>query len=164
MSTLAWESIPVPDRKGRMGAIYVRSILAQAALPNEETTGGEDHMAVDLNVQFPAATVRVQVKCGTRKPNRSGSISVPINPAWRDHWARLRTPVYLVYVRLERLLPPDWIYHDKMHTVVHAHAHWIRVNGVSAASVSLPVSNRLSIDTCATWNRAVEECFGEAGS
>ena len=66
----AWETIPLSDRKGRLGVTYVRTVLAQAALPNEETTGGEDHMAVDLNVQFPAAPVRVQVKCGTRKPGK----------------------------------------------------------------------------------------------
>ena len=160
----AWESIPLSDRKGRLGATYVRTVLAQAALPNEETTGGEDHLAVDLNVQFPAAAVRVQVKCGTRKPNKSGSITVPIEPAWRVRWCASKVPVYVVYVLLEKGKPFDWLEHPTVSTTVHARAHWVRVNGVSAASVSVPLSNRLSLDTFATWNQQVEECFGEVAS
>ena len=140
---------------------YVRTVLAQAALPNEETTGGEDHLAVDLNVQFPAASVRVQVKCGTRTPNRNGSISVPVAPAWRDRWCASKTPVYLIYVRLEKGLPLDWLDHPPLETTVHARAQWVRVNGLSAASVSVPSGNRLSLGTFETWNQQVEECFGE---
>jgi hypothetical protein len=160
----AWESIPLSDRKGRMGVTYVRAVLAQAALPNEETTGGEDHLAVDLNVQFPAAAVRVQVKCGTRTPNKSGSITVPLELAWRDRWCVMKTPVYLVYVRLEKPKPFDWFDHPTLATTVHARAHWVRVNGVSAASVSVPLSNRLSLASFATWNQQVEDCFGEVVS
>jgi hypothetical protein len=162
MPIQAWELIPLNDRKGRLGVNYVRSVLAQSALPNKEFDSGEDHMAVDLTVEFPAAPVRVQVKCGTRSPNQSGSISVPINSDWRDHWCASKVPVYLVYVRLECAAPRDWIDHDDDHTTVHAHAHWVRVNGVSAASVSVPLANRLSIDTFATWNDEVEACFGKA--
>lgn len=159
-----WETIPLSDRKGRLGVTYVRTVLAQAALPNEETTGGEDHLAVDLNVQFPAATVRMQIKCGTRTPNRSGAISVPLDPGWRDRWCLMKTPVYLVYVRLQQGNPPDWLEHPPLATTVHARAQWVRVNGVSAASVSVPVANRLTIDTFATWNQQVEECFEKAAS
>lgn len=158
-----YESLSMSDRKGRLGVNYVCSVAAQAALPNPEFKSGEDHLAVDINVEFPAASVRVQVKCGTRSPNRSGAISVPLNAKWRAHWSRSKTPVYLVYVRLERVNPHDWIVHDgDTHTTMHAHAHWVRVNGVSAASVSVPLSNRLSIDTFASWNEDVEACFGEA--
>ncbi len=160
----AWETIPLSDRKGRLGVTYVRTVLAQAALPNEETTGGEDHLAVDLNVHFPAAAVRVQVKCGTRKPNKSGSIYVPVEPAWRVRWCATKTPVYLIYVRLEKGQPPDWLDHPALATTVHARAHWVRVNGLSAASVSVPLGNRLNLGTFATWNQQLEECFGEVAS
>lgn len=160
----AWETIPLSDRKGRLGVTYVRTVLAQAALPNEETTGGEDHMAVDLNVQFPSAPVRVQVKCGTRKPGKNGSISVPLAPAWRDRWCTSKVPVYLVYVRLEKGKPLEWLEHPSLATTVHARAHWARVNGVSAASVSVPLGNRLNLGTFGTWHRQVEDCFGEVAS
>lgn len=157
-----WESIPLSDRKGRLGVTYVRTVLAQAALPNEETTGGEDHLAVDLNVQFPAAPVRVQVKCGTRKPNKSGSITVPVEPGWRDRWCAMKIPVYLVYVRLERGQPGAWLEHPSLSTTVHVRAHWVRVNGLSAASARVPVGNRLTLETFGTWNQQLEACFGEA--
>lgn len=157
-----YESLSMSDRKGRLGVNYVCTMLAQAALPNPEFKPGEDHLAVDLNVAFPVADVRVQVKCGTRKANKSGSISVPLDAKWRARWSQSKIPVYLVYVCLERKTPGDWIDHgDDGHTVVHAHAHWVRVNGVSAASVSVPLANRLSIDTFATWNDDAEACFGK---
>lgn len=159
-----WETIPLSDRKGRLGVTYVRTVLAQAALPNEETTSGEDHLAVDLNVQFPAAAVRVQVKCGTRNQNKSEFISVPVAPAWRDRWCATKTPVYLVYVRLEKGKPLDWLEHPTLATMVHARAYWVRMNGLSASSVSVPLSNRLSLATFETWNQQVEDCFGEVES
>lgn len=158
----AYESLSMSDRKGRLGVNYVCAVVAQAALPNPEFKPGEDHLAVDLNVEFPASPVRVQVKCGTRKANRSGSISVPLNAKWRARWAQSKIPVYLVYVCLERNTPGEWIDHcDDTRTVMHAHAHWLRVNGVSGASVSVPLANRLSASTFATWNHDAEACFGE---
>lgn len=158
----AYESLSMSDRKGRLGVNYVCSVVAQAALPIPEFKSGEDHLAVDLNVEFPVSPVRVQVKCGGRKANKSGSISVPLDAKWRSKWAQCQIPVYLVYVCLERTSPGDWIDHsDDAQTVLHAHAHWVRVNGVSAASVSIPIANRLSIDTFSTWNDDAEACFGK---
>lgn len=159
-----YESLSMSDRKGRLGANYVCFVAAQAALPTPEFKSGEDHLAVDLNVEFPVSPVRVQVKCGSRKANKSGSIAVPLNAKWRTRWTRSRIPVYLVYVCLERMAPSDWIDHaNHAHTVLHAHAHWVQVNGLSGASASVPLANRLTIDTFATWNDDAEACFGEVG-
>lgn len=157
------ESLSMSDRKGRVGVNYVCAIVAQAGLPNPEFKSGEDHLAVDLNVEFPSSPVRVQVKAGTRSPNRNGSITVPLEAKWRKKWSISKIPVYLVYVRLERSRPDEWIDHsDGVHTLVHAHAHWVRVNGVSAASVRVPLANRLGIETFGQWNDELEECFGKA--
>lgn len=154
-----WETISRSDRIGRLGVAYVRSVLAQAAIPNEETSSGEDHLAVDLSVQFPSSAVRVQVKSGTRAPNKNGSITVPLEARWCRVWAASQIPVYLVYVRLEKSRPRDWLAHLDLHTTMHAHAHWVRVNGVSAASVRVPLANRLSINTFDAWHQDVEACF-----
>ena len=86
----AYESLSMSDRKGRLGVNYVCSVVAQAALPNPEFKPGEDHLAVDLNVEFPASPVRVQVKCGARKANKSGFISVPLHAKWRARWSLSR--------------------------------------------------------------------------
>jgi hypothetical protein len=157
-----YETLAMSDRKGRLGVNYVCSIVAQAALPNPEFKPGEDHLAVDMNVEFPASPVRVQVKCGTITPNRSGFIRVPLEAGWRQKWAASKIPVYLVYVRLEQRHPLSWINHDDdLSTIVHAHAHWVRVNGVSGSSVSVPLSNRLSMATFELWSDELDACFGE---
>jgi len=79
--------------------MYVRSLLAQAALGNNETAPGEDHLATDLNVEFRPATIRVQVKAGQRRRNNDGTFSVA--EKWHANWAEAKIPVYLVYVHLD---------------------------------------------------------------
>lgn len=157
-------SIADGDRIGRLGVMYLRSLLAQAAVINSEITGGEDHLAVDLTVTFPVGSVTVQVKTGTKKVNKHGMISVPTTKKWRDKWAAAKTPVYLVYVRLEKNEAADWIEHGDIHTLVHARAHWLRVNGLSDATARVPVTNRLTSETFDDWVDDLEAAFGQAVS
>jgi Domain of unknown function (DUF4365) len=91
-----------------MGVMYVRSLLAQAGVTNNEVPGGEDYLAVDIAAFFPRAIVTLQVKAGMKKPNEDGSISVPTTKAWRDKWAEAQNPVFLVYVRLEKNPSSQW--------------------------------------------------------
>jgi hypothetical protein len=144
--------------------MFVRSLLAQAAVPHNEVPGGEDHLAVDLALVFPEGPVTVQVKTGTKTPNEDGSITVPVTEAWKRKWANTLTPVYLVYVRLEKPLPEDWAEHGAAHTTLHARAHWARVNAVSAGSVRVEASNRLTSDTFSDWVDEFVEQFGKAAS
>src|SRR5680860_1579379 len=157
-------SVAPEDRIGRWGVMYVRSLLAQAAVAHNEVPGGEDHLAVDLALIFPEGPVTVQVKCGTKQPNKDGSITVPVTAAWKKKWADALTPVYLVYVRLEKAPPADWAEHGIAHTTIHARAHWARVNAVSAASVSVPLSNRLTAETFDAWVGEFVAQFGKAAS
>lgn len=59
--------------------------------------------------------------------------------------------MYLIYVRLEKTPPNDWIEHANLHTLLHARAHWARVNNVSGSSVRVPVQNRLDLNTFDAW-------------
>jgi hypothetical protein len=152
--------IAAEDQIGRLGVMYMRGLLAQAALGHSETQSGEDYLSVDLSVDFPIAPVRVQVKCGHKTPNRGGTFSVSTKPKWRHDWAVAQIPVYLVYVHLEKQPPEEWLEHPPSSTTVHVHAHWLRVNGVSATTVKVPEGNRLTLNTFAEWQRDVEECFG----
>jgi hypothetical protein len=93
-------AIPPEDQVGRLGVMYVRSLLAQAALGNEETSSGEDHQAIDLTVKFRPAPVLVQVKAGRKLRLKDGTFSFSIKDNWRDSWAEAKIPVYLVYVHL----------------------------------------------------------------
>ncbi|PND54435.1 hypothetical protein CRM90_27945 [Mycobacterium sp. ENV421] len=154
-------SIGSEDRIGRLGVMYVRSLLAQAGVIHNEIPGGEDYLAVDIAAVFPVGTVTVQVKTGTATPNQDGSISVSTTPEWRAKWANTQTPVFLVYVRLEKTPPPDWLQHEDLSTVLHARALWLRVNNLSAPTVKLPSSNRLTASTFDKWADEFGD-FGEA--
>lgn len=155
-------SVAPEDRIGRWGVMYVRSLLAQAAVPHNEVPGGEDHLAVDLALIFPEGPVTVQVKTGTKSPNKDGSITVSVTDKWKAKWANALIPVYLVYVRLEKAPPGDWAEHSAAHTTLHARAHWARVNAVSAASVRVEASNRLTADTFGQWVDEFVAQFGKA--
>lgn len=158
------QSITGGDQIGRLGVMYVRSLLAQAGVAHGEFQPGEDYLAVDVTVEFPQGGVRVQIKTGTKKPNRSGSITVPVEDAWKSKWAKSHLPVYLVYVHLEKPAPAEWIEHKVAHTLVHAQALWARVNTVTGKSVTLPVKNRLTADTFDTWVEEFEQAWGKAAS
>lgn len=158
------KAVAEADNIGRFGVMYVRSILAQAGVVHSEVAGGEDHLAVDLALLFPVGPVTVQVKTGTKRPNKDGSISVPTTGEWRDKWRQAKTPVYLIYVRLEKRPPAHWIEHAELRTTVHARAQWVRVNSLSVASVKVPVSNRLTATTLDGWVDDFERAFGKAAT
>ena len=156
-------AVATSDQIGRWGVMYVRSLLAQAAVVHNEVPGGEDHLAVDLALIFPKGPVTVQVKSGTKRPNKDGSITISVTEDWKKKWSATLTPVYFVYVRLEKAAAADWAEHGDVWTTMHARAHWLRVNDVSAASVRLPIANRL---TASTFNGWVDEfvAYGKAAS
>lgn len=156
-------SIASPDRIGRLGVMYFRSLLAQAGVAHTETTSGEDHLAVDLNVDFISGSVRVQVKTGTTRYNRDGSITVPVTDGWKAKWAASILPVYVVYVHLEKEPPADWIDHADVHTILHARALWARANSVKGKSVRLPADNRLTAETFDAWADEFEVSTREWG-
>ncbi|AMU20022.1 DUF4365 domain-containing protein [Mycobacteroides abscessus] len=145
------QSIKSADQIGRLGVMYLRSLLAQAGVAHAETSSGEDHLAVDMTLEFIAGGVRVQIKTGTKATNKDGSLTVPVTDAWKAKWSAAQVPVFLVYVRLEKSTPTEWIEHPDRHTVVHARALWARVNSVKGKSVRLPAQNRLTAETFATW-------------
>lgn len=158
------KAVAETDHIGRLGVMYVRSILAQAGVVHGEVHGGEDHLAVDLTVTFRVGTVTVQVKTGTKKPNKDGSISVPTTKAWREKWQQTKTPVYLIYVRLEKEPPADWIQHAALHTTLHARAQWVQVNNLSVATAKVPESNRLTAATFDGWVDDFNAAFGKAAT
>lgn len=158
------KAVATSDQIGRLGVMYVRSILAQAGIIHAEVSGGEDHLAVDLTLTFPVGPVTVQVKTGTKNPNKDGSISVSTTKGWREKWQEAKTPVYLIYVRLEKEPPTDWIDHATLHTTVHARAHWVQVNDLSVATAKVPKSNRLTAATFDNWVDDFNAAFGKAAT
>ncbi len=116
-----------------------------------EISSGEDHLAVDITLEFVAGGARVQIKTGTKALNKDGSLTVPTKDEWKVKWSAAQVPVFLAYVHLEKVPPPQWIEHEDAYTVVHARALWARVNSVTGKSVRLPANNRLTAETFALW-------------
>src|SRR5262245_29053064 len=85
-------------RKARYGVAYVRSICSQAGVPLSETDPDEDVLAVDCDLKFPEASVRVQVKCTSRWKITGKSISWPVAKAWVQKWDMNELPVYFIVV------------------------------------------------------------------
>jgi hypothetical protein len=133
-------------------------------VPHGEFSPGEDYLAVDVTVELPAGGVRVQIKTGTKKLNKDGSITVPLTDAWIAKWAEAQVPVFLVYVKLDRSAPAQWIKHNPAHTVVYAWALWTQVNSVTGQSVRAPAQNRLTAKTFEAWAEEFKRNWGRAAS
>lgn len=148
------------DRTGRIGMMYVMSLVAQAGIRQGETAPGEDHGAVDMTVHLTSAPVTVQVKTGTHAPrNKDGTYSVSVTADWCAKWAKQKVPVYLVLVVLSKKDFAAGVTHGSRSTTWHAHAYWVRVNDAKPGTVRVPVHNRLHIDTFRVWDEEVEQVF-----
>lgn len=157
-------SIASSDHIGRWGVMYVRTLLAQAAVVHSEVSGGEDHLAVDMSLTFPIGTVTAQIKTGKKQPNSDGSITVDVTDHWKRKWANTKQPVYLVYVQLDKQPASSWVSHAAAETTLHAYALWQRVNEVTGASVRLPAENRLTAASFEAWVDDFDSLWGKAAS
>jgi hypothetical protein len=83
-----------------------------------------------------------------------------VTEKWRKDWTDAKIPVYLVYVHLEHKPPATWFEHPASSTTMHAHAYWVRVDGLSVATVRVPTKNRLTVDTFQLWHNDIEATFG----
>lgn len=148
------------DRTGRIGVMYVRSLLAQAGIRNEESSPGEDYGAVDLTVHLSLAAVTAQVKTGMKKRrNNDGTYSVALKPEWCAKWSGQKVPVYLVFVALSKHDYADLVTQSGRTTTWHAHAYWLQVNDAAPGTIRVPVQNRLRLETFVSWDEDVEQVF-----
>lgn len=152
--------IAASDRTGRIGVMYVRSLIAQAGIRHEENAPGEDHGAVDLTTHLTSAPVTVQVKTSSGKRlNKDGTYSVPVNADWCAKWSHQKVPVYLVLVVLSKKDYSAMVTQGARTTTWHAHAYWAQVNDATPGTLRVPVQNRLHLDTFGIWDDQVERCF-----
>lgn len=151
--------VPNTDRTGRLGVAYVRTICSQAGIGCDETTGGEDHLATDLTLQFAMSPVRVQVKSGGLKPLKDGTLSLAVSDKWARKWRDARVPTYLIYVRLGHPDHNSLLRHNIQSTTALLHGYWMRVNNISPGQLYIPVANRFTLDTLTVWARDIEAAF-----
>lgn len=150
--------------KARYGVSYLESICSAVGVPISEPRPDTDVRAIDCTVAFAEGDVHVQVKCSSKTTSpRSKSIGWDLDPGWVEKWSHLRTPVYLLIVRVLRT--PSWIDHHDESTLHHAYAVWERVNMRDlGTSVAVPLVNRFSAETLTTWRQDFLECFTAQGS
>ncbi|MFD7308550.1 DUF4365 domain-containing protein [Promicromonospora sp. NPDC059942] len=144
----------------RYGVSYVRSVCAQAGVGINETSPDEDVLATDCDVKFREASVNVQVKCTTRFTIQGRTKSWQLEPSWVEKWSDSLLPVYFVLVTAPRDFE-DWIEHTDLGTVHKTAAFWKRFDpNTDQASITLPVAQRLTADTLATWHSDMLAAFG----
>lgn len=151
--------------KGRFGVAYLRMIASQAGIGLNETSPDEDVLAIDCDLCFAIANVRVQVKCSSQFQITGRSASWSADSSWCGKWKQSLLPVYFVLVILDSETQEQWVEHHDYGTLQRAAAFWVRVNQLDddAASISIPKSQRLSIDTFHIWENELLACFSGQG-
>lgn len=151
-------------QKARYGVSYVRALCAHAGLSFTETSPDEDVLAVDGDLKFAEASVGLQVKCTSQFKLAGRTASWRADPGWIRQWTRSRLPVYFVLV----IVPSDkelWLAHSNRGTQLQqTAAYWLRVDDQPfTQSLSIPKTQRLTIDTFSEWHNDVIASFASVG-
>jgi hypothetical protein len=147
--------------KARFGLAYMRTICSQAGIGMNETSPDEDALAVDCDICFSIAPVRVQVKCTAQFELHGKSASWPTDIVWREKWNKSKVPVYLVLVILSYDERTQWVEHPTNGTIQNAAAFWTRVDNlpIDENRLDIPKSQRLTAETLRIWESDLEACF-----
>lgn len=151
-------------QRARYGVSYVRNICAQAGVGLTETSPDEDVLATDCTVEFKEGPVRVQVKCTSRLTLEGKTKSYALKPEWLRRWDESLVPVYFVIVVVPKQVPA-WLSHRDDGTFHKTAAFWQRVSHSSnARSISIPKTQRLTVETIPTWHTDLRAAFSPVGT
>jgi hypothetical protein len=146
----------------RYGVSYLRSVCAQAGVGINETSPDEDVLAIDCDVKFREASVNVQVKCTSQFTIPGRTKTWRLEPSWVEKWSDSLLPVYFVLVTAPGSIA-GWIEHSNVGTLHKTAAFWKRFDpATDQTSITLPVAQRLTADTLATWHSDMLAAFGGA--
>lgn len=157
------------QRQARYGPKYLSLVVAQAGATFTETSIDEDTLAIDATVRMAGGfIVDVQVKA-TYQYELAGSEHVltwPLKQHWVEKWSDHPYPLFLVLV----VVPDDsasWLDHSNEGTMLQrTGAYWVRVTKETLGegrSISVPRSQRLTVDTIDEWLLAARKGFGAGG-
>jgi hypothetical protein len=154
---LPFQQLDLNARKGRYGVVYMRAIAGQAGCGFNETSAGEDTLAIDHTLEFPEGSVRVQVKTTATMAIDGDDEFLPFSAEdkWIEKWSAVQLPVYFVIV----VVPDDsgqWLDHNTTGThMVGTAAYWVRLTPESFAdtkTIKVPRAQRVTMDTIPTWH------------
>lgn len=158
------QQLDLNSRKGRYGIVYLRAIAGQAGCGFNETSPGEDTLAIDYTLDFPEGGVRVQVKTSAQYmiDGDDEFLSFSAEDKWIAKWARIQVPLYFVIV----VVPNDsgsWLNHDVTGTqMVRTAAYWVRLapgQFDNSKTIKVPRAQRVTIDTLPQWHQDLCELF-----
>lgn len=159
-----WNTLTLNGRRARYGVSYLRSVCAQAGVGFSETSPDEDVLAIDCEVAFAEGSVRVQVKCTSGLTLAGKTKSWRLKSAWLQKWHQSLVPVYFVLV----VVPKNesaWLTHPADGTLHKSAAFWERVpSSVAATSISIPKSQRLTVDTLEVWHADFLASYTKVGA
>lgn len=154
---LPFQQLDLNARKGRFGVVYMRAIASQAGCGFNETSPGEDTLAIDHTLDFPEGAVRVQVKTTASMSidDDDEYLSFSAEDKWIEKWARVQVPLYFVIVVVPSV-SDSWLNHDTAGTqMVRTAAYWVRLTPgqfESTKTIKVPRSQRVTVETIPTWH------------
>ncbi|MEX8057406.1 DUF4365 domain-containing protein [Microbacterium sp. 16-032] len=154
---LPFQQLDLNARKGRFGVVYMRAIAGQAGCGFNETSPGEDTLAVDHVLDFPEGSVRVQVKTTATMAidDDDEYLSFSAEDKWITKWARVQVPLYFVIVVVPSV-SDSWLAHDVNGTqMVKTAAYWVRLAPEqfdTTKTIKVPRAQRVTLETIPTWH------------
>jgi Domain of unknown function (DUF4365) len=151
--------------KARFGIAYIRAVCSQAGVGFNETSVDEDVLAIDGEIVFETASVRVQVKCtGQFRIDGGDTATWQAETAWWNKWHKSKVPVYFVILVVDPDDQRRWLDHRSDGTMHHAAAFWARVDQMSEGpGITVPKKQRLTAHTLREWAADVDACYSPQG-
>lgn len=152
-------------RRGRYGVAYVHAVCSQAGAAWSETSPDEDREAIDGAISLGAGSANVQIKCTSVSALDSEKTTVRLKSAWVESWSQqLLAPTYVVVVRVPPGIP-DWIAHLNDGTMHRTAAYWAQFDPAQhSASITVPQSQRFTIETLHQWRQQLADRFQQLRS
>jgi hypothetical protein len=163
---MSHQTLDLPAAVGRNAVAYVRKVCAQAHIGFNETSAGEDFLAIDGTIEYPEQSVRVQIKgTTTRSLTATGDLSMLIEDTWRRKWQRNKGATYMIWVLMSRDID-TWFSYQECDTLASSFALWARVDQLpeTATHINFDRTVRFTPATIGAWGRQLNEAgFGDSG-
>ncbi|WEV66909.1 DUF4365 domain-containing protein [Bifidobacterium sp. ESL0769] len=145
------ENLTGTARTGSIGEQYMRLICSSAGYSSDKQ--GQDVNAIDINVEYPFAQQRVQVKCTTVPQwiSNGNFLSYPIENQWKIKWKENEYPPIFVVV----VIPDEddlFDITDEGSLLRKTQGYWLRLDLENIPdTVHIPKTNRLNEDAVRSW-------------
>lgn len=151
LATLGPTSLGSNAAKSLFSQGYLQLIASEARTTVMFTQQDQDINAIDAQLDFLEAPLRVQLKCTSSLTITDRGLRFQLKKEWIRKWRRSPLPVYLLVIVLGR--DTDWIRHEPPMTIADATAYWARVDTIDPNTPSILISPDNTVDntTIASW-------------